>query len=51
MSKNIIIVHRPVLTPEEREKRMEQIKQAAINLVIATERRKREREARNETKV
>lgn len=37
---NIITVVRPILTEEERAKRMEAIKQAAINLVIATERAK-----------
>lgn len=47
MSNNIIIIHRPELTPEEREKRMEQIKQATINLVINTERLKQERKAKN----
>lgn len=49
MSNNIIIVHRPELTPEERAKRMEEIKQATIDFVIATERRKQERKARHET--
>ena len=32
----IIRVHRPELTAEERERRMEQIKQAATRLVVAT---------------
>lgn len=36
----IIHVHRPELTPEEREKRMKAIKKAAVDLVIATERKK-----------
>ena len=40
---NTIIVHRPQLTEEERAKRMEAIKAAVVQLVIATERRKRER--------
>jgi hypothetical protein len=31
----IVRVHRPDLTPEERAKRMGQIKQAAANLVLA----------------
>lgn len=35
-----ITVKRPILTEEEREKRMEAIKKAAVNLVIATERAK-----------
>lgn len=38
---NIIHVTRPELTPEERAKRMEQIKAAAISLVIATEKAKK----------
>ena len=37
---NIITVRRPELTPEERAKRMEAIKQAAVRLVIETERNK-----------
>jgi hypothetical protein len=44
MSNNIIIVHRPTLTPEEHAKRMERIKKAAIDLVIATERVKKRKE-------
>lgn len=38
--KNIITVHRPKLTEEERAKRMKQIKEAAARLVIANEERK-----------
>lgn len=38
--KNIITVHRPQLTDEERERRMKQIKEAAARLVIANEERK-----------
>ncbi len=38
--KNIVTVHRPQLTEEERAKRMKQIKEAAARLVIATEERK-----------
>lgn len=38
--KNIITVHRPQLTEEERAKRMKQIKEAAARLVIANEERK-----------
>jgi hypothetical protein len=43
-----ITVTRPILTDEEREKRMAAIKKAAVDLVIAAERAKakREREAR-----
>lgn len=40
---NIIIVHRPELTEEERARRMEEIKRTAVQLVLATERRKQER--------
>lgn len=39
--KNIITVTRPELTPEERERRMGEIKKAVIDLVIATEKQKR----------
>jgi hypothetical protein len=38
-----ITVHRPDLTEEERAKRMEAIKHATVQLVIATERCKQER--------
>lgn len=38
---NIIRITRPVLTAEEREKRMAEIKEAAVRLVVATERQKR----------
>lgn len=37
---NIITVTRPELTPEERAKRMQAIKDAAVKLVLATERKK-----------
>lgn len=40
---NIITVRRPELTPEERAKRMEAIKQAAVKLVLETERQKRKK--------
>ena len=40
MNNYIIKVHRPELTTEERAKRMEQIKQAAIRLIVATEQTK-----------
>ena len=33
-------VHRPILTDAERAKRMEEIKQAAVRLVLATEKTK-----------
>lgn len=45
MSKNIIRVHRPVLTDEERERRMAQIKKAAEQLLIAAERARKEKTA------
>ena len=35
------IIHRPKLTTEERAKRMEEIKQAAVRLVLETEKAKR----------
>lgn len=41
MSTNTIIVHRPELTPEERAKRMAEIKQAAERLILETEKAKR----------
>lgn len=31
----IVRVHRPTLTPEEREKRMNEIKRAAVNVLLA----------------
>lgn len=34
---NIVRIHRPDLTPEERARREERIKKAAVNLVLATE--------------
>ena len=47
---NIIIVHRPELTEEERARRMEEIKRATVQLVVATERRKMERERKEATR-
>lgn len=41
---NTISVTRPVLTEEERAKRMEEIKQATIKLVLETERAKARKE-------
>ena len=35
MRENIIRVHRPQLTPEERERRMKLIHDAAVHLLIA----------------
>lgn len=37
----IVTVTRPELTPEERAKRMEAIKQAAVKLVLETEKQKK----------
>ena len=41
--KPIIRVHHPDITPEERARRMELIRKAAVDLIIATERNKRTR--------
>lgn len=43
----IATIHRPTLTPEEREQRLEQIRQAAVRLVLAAE----NKEASNEKKI
>lgn len=37
------VIHRPDLTAEERAKRMEEIKQAAVRLVLETEKAKRQK--------
>ena len=34
---NIVTIHRPELTPEERERRMKQIKEAAARLIVAAD--------------
>lgn len=39
--KAITHINRPELTAEERAKRMEEIKQAAVRLVLAAEKRKK----------
>lgn len=39
----IVRIHRPELTPEERARRMEGIKQAAARLIIAAHEAKKER--------
>lgn len=39
---NIIRVHRPELTDEERERRMKQIKEAAKRLILSADLKKRE---------
>lgn len=41
--KVIIRVHHPDITPEERARRMELIRQAAVAAVLATERNRRAR--------
>lgn len=41
--KAIIRVHRPELTPEERAWRMKQIHDAAVRLIVNTEREKRKK--------
>lgn len=38
---NIVRVHRPELTAEERERRMQQIKEAAARLIVATARKRK----------
>lgn len=43
MAKAIVTVDRPTLTPEERERRMEEIKRAAVRLVLATEKAKKQK--------
>ena len=42
MTDNIVRVHRPDLTPEERAKRMNAIKEAAARLLVAMERKEKE---------
>ena len=41
MPENIIRVHRPELTEEERARRMKQIKEAAARLIVATDLQKK----------
>ena len=40
---NIVRIHRPDLTPEERAHRMEAIKKTAVKLVLATEAARRKK--------
>ena len=40
----VVKVYHPILTEEEREHRMERIKQAAVRLILATEVNKRKKE-------
>lgn len=39
-------VHRPNLDPRERAKRLEEIKQAAVRLILATEKAKRRKDSK-----
>lgn len=39
----IVHIERPELTPEERAKRMEAIKKATVQLVLATEKQRRKK--------
>lgn len=43
MSNIIVRVHRPELTAEERARRMEEIRQAAVRLYIAMEKKRKEK--------
>lgn len=45
----IITIHRPELTAEERAKRMEEIKQAAMRLVLETEKAKQRKKLKHNT--
>ena len=47
---NFITVVRPILTEEERAKRMEAIKRAAVKLVLETERAKLKKQMEEERK-
>ena len=47
MTENIIRIHRPVLTAEERAKRMKRIKDAATKLLIAAELERRQKHEQN----
>ena len=40
VNNNVARFYSPILTPEERERRMERIKQAAVQLVLSVEKRK-----------
>ena len=47
MSKPIIRIYRPVLTEEERARRMKEIADAAARLIVATEQEKRRKSREN----
>lgn len=40
----IVTIHRPELTPQERERRMAEIKRAAADLIIAADRHKKRKD-------
>lgn len=40
VNNNVARFYSPILTPEERERRMERIKQAAVRLVLSTDKKK-----------
>lgn len=42
MPQIIVRIHRPELTEAERERRMQQIKDAAVRLIVATDTKKKE---------
>jgi hypothetical protein len=46
----IVSVQRPSLTTEERAKRMEEIKKAAVRLILETEKAKRSKQARKDAR-
>lgn len=49
--KNIVAkVYSPILTDEERERRMERIKQAAVRLVLSVDKRKDNKNAQQDTR-
>ena len=47
-NRNIVRIHRPELTEEERARRMNEIKKAAIRLLIAAEAERRKTECEPE---
>lgn len=44
VNNNVARFYSPILTDEERERRMERIKQASVRLVLSTERKERQNE-------
>ena len=51
MAEFIVTITRPQLTPEEREKRMEEIKRAAYQFVLAKERARIQKEQNKNKKL